>query len=246
MTWPEDAESAVEPVVEPVVGVPAGGGADLAEAVAPDGSPVAVYLVAPGRDDAALIDAEIPFSASVLDLGCGAGRIAHQLADLGHDVVGVDESEAMIAQLRDDVEGVVTRIEDLDLPRRFDVVLLMSHLINVIGRKRRHALLAACARHVAAGGVVLVQRYPVGWLRNLDVQTGRIGDVEITMSVAGWQADTFSGEVVYRLGDRTWTQHFEGEAVDDEALDEALTQAGLHRDAQLDAAGSWVRARPLR
>ena len=242
MTWPEDDE----PVAEPAVGATAGGSAHLAEAVAPDGSPVAVYLVAPGHDDAAIIDGELPFGASVLDLGCGAGRIAHQLAALGHDVVGVDESEAMIAALRDDVEGVVARIEDLDLPRRFDAVLLLSHLINVTGRERRHALLASCARHVADGGVVLVQRYPVGWLRSLDVQAGWVGDVEVTMSVADWQGDTFSGEVVYRLGDRTWTQHFEGEAVDDEVLDEALTQAGLQRDAQLDAAGSWVRARPLR
>ena len=124
-------------------------------------------------------------------------------------------------------------------------MLAVSHLVNVAGEQRRGDLLAACARHRAADGVVLLQRYPVAWLRGLGTQTGWVGVVEVTLSVADWQGDRFAGEVVYRLGDRQWVQRFDGEAVDDAALDRALEAAGLRRDALLDPDGTWVRARPL-
>ena len=215
------------------------------DAVAPDGSPAAVYLAAPGEPEAAMIDAELPFAATVLDLGCGPGRLAHPLADRGHAVVGVDESPQMLSHLRPEVDAVPGRIETLDLGRRFDAVLAASHLVNVAGSQRRRALLAACARHVDGEGIVLVQRYPVAWLRGLDTETGAIGEVEVTMRVRQWVGERFDGEVTYRLGARSWTQRFHGEVVDDAALDAALAEVGLQRDGELDDGGSWVRARPL-
>lgn len=39
----------------------------------------------------------IPNGARLLDLCCGTGRLAARLADRGHDVVGIDASEDMIA-----------------------------------------------------------------------------------------------------------------------------------------------------
>jgi len=62
-------------------------------------------------------------------VGCGTGRITHPLVALGHPVVAVDESPEMLAHVRD-AEKVCARIEHLALGRRFDVVLLASHLIN--------------------------------------------------------------------------------------------------------------------
>ena len=47
--------------------------------------------------------------ASVLDLGSGPGRIANPLARAGHDVVAVDDSQAML----DHVEGATTVLADL-------------------------------------------------------------------------------------------------------------------------------------
>ena len=50
-------------------------------------------LAAQGIDlvgEARLIDAMLPRGASVLDAGCGPGRIGGHLASVGHDVVGVD------------------------------------------------------------------------------------------------------------------------------------------------------------
>ena len=41
---------------------------------------------------AALLGGLLPVGASVLDVGCGYGRIALPLAELGHDVTGIDIS----------------------------------------------------------------------------------------------------------------------------------------------------------
>ena len=41
----------------------------------------------------------------VLDLGCGAGRVAIALAEAGHEVQGVDTSEAMLAIARGKLRG---------------------------------------------------------------------------------------------------------------------------------------------
>ena len=95
-----------------------------------DGSPVEVYRRLPATGEAELIHRAIPAGATVLDLGCGTGRIARGLVALGHPVTGVDDSPAMIAELPPDVTGVVAEIGALSLADRFDVALLASHLVN--------------------------------------------------------------------------------------------------------------------
>jgi 2-polyprenyl-3-methyl-5-hydroxy-6-metoxy-1,4-benzoquinol methylase len=68
--------------------------------IAPDGSPVRLYRrLAPRTEDAALIHGILPAGASVLDLGCGTGRLAEPLAELGHPVTGVDNEPEMLAEL---------------------------------------------------------------------------------------------------------------------------------------------------
>ena len=50
----------------------------------------------------------------------------------GYSVVAVDDSPEMLAHI-DTAETVVASIEGLDLRRRFDAVLLCSHLVNTSG-----------------------------------------------------------------------------------------------------------------
>jgi 2-polyprenyl-3-methyl-5-hydroxy-6-metoxy-1,4-benzoquinol methylase len=68
---------------------------------APDGSPVDLYLRFPPAGEAERVHEAIPPGAEVLDLGCGVGRIAHELVRLGHPVVAVDEIPGeMLRQVR--------------------------------------------------------------------------------------------------------------------------------------------------
>lgn len=113
------------------------------EAVAPDGSPVAVWLrLAPG-DVPALIDDAVPVGARMLDLGCAVGRITHPLLALGHDVVAVDNSAEMLEHVRG-ARTVLADVETLALDEQFDVVLIGSHFINAAEVSTR----APCSRCV--------------------------------------------------------------------------------------------------
>ena len=57
--------------------------------IAPDGSPVEVYLRLPPGDEPDIIHAAVPEGAAILELGCGAGRLTRALVALGHPVVAV-------------------------------------------------------------------------------------------------------------------------------------------------------------
>ena len=101
----------------------------MAEA-APDGSPVELYALLPEGGEGELVARAVPTGGSILELGCGVGRLTRQLVVRGYDVTAVDESEAMLEHVRD-AETVCGRIEGLDLGRRFDAALLASNLLSV-------------------------------------------------------------------------------------------------------------------
>jgi 2-polyprenyl-3-methyl-5-hydroxy-6-metoxy-1,4-benzoquinol methylase len=68
---------------------------------ASDGSPVELYRRLSARaDEGALNHTLLPTGATVLDLGCGTGRLAEPLVRLGHPVTGVDNRPEMLAALR--------------------------------------------------------------------------------------------------------------------------------------------------
>jgi len=111
--------------------------------VAPDGSPVQIYVALPAEPELGRIRSLVSPGARILDLGCGTGRIANSLAADGHLVVAVDNSEAMLARVVG-AEVVLGDVRTLDLHRQFDVVLALSHLINHPDRSCRVNLLRVC------------------------------------------------------------------------------------------------------
>ena len=51
--------------------------------------------------------------ASVLDVGCGVGRVSHLLHERGFDVTGIDVSEPLVKQARSLFSGIDFRVEDI-------------------------------------------------------------------------------------------------------------------------------------
>jgi SAM-dependent methyltransferase len=197
--------------------------------VAPDGSPVEFYALLPARGEAELVAAAVPPPAALLELGCGAGRVTRQLVARGYEVVAVDESPEMLEHVRD-AETVRARIEELDLGRRFDAVLLLSNLFTVEPAQRR-AFLDACARH---GDLVVVEMLPLGW-SPVTGESLRIDRIE---------AGVVHGEVFYDGG----RSHAFAMRVfaDEEELRAALEADGWRLDRWLDRERGWftaVRAR---
>ena len=212
--------------------------------ITPDGCAVELYALLEATGEPAIVHAAVPAGASILELGAGAGRVTRRLVALGHPVVAVDESAEMLARIRG-AETVRARIQELDLGRRFDAVLLAAFLVNTDDRDLRRRFVEACRRHVGDGGCVLVQRHPPDWFddaaegeRTADGVTYRLRDLR--RPGPGLLAAT----VEYQVGDQVWTQWFTAERLDDEALAAALGEAGLLVDAYLTGDGSWVRAVP--
>jgi 2-polyprenyl-3-methyl-5-hydroxy-6-metoxy-1,4-benzoquinol methylase len=96
--------------------------------------------------------------ASVLDAGCGTGRVAIELARHGVDVVGVDVDASMLATARangPDVEWHQHDLASLDLGRAFDVVVLAGNVPLFTPPGTQRALVVGCTRHVATNGVLI-------------------------------------------------------------------------------------------
>jgi SAM-dependent methyltransferase len=209
--------------------------------LAPDGSPVPVYLRLPPLGEAELVDAALPRAADILELGCGVGRITRGLADLRHRVVAVDESAEMLAHV-EGAETVQAAIEGLDLGRRFDCVLLASHLVNTADDAQRRAFLQTCARHVRRDGVVLIERHPPDW-RPEPGTRGRIGDVDVALEDVNVEPPAVAATVRYEIDGETWRHSFVARLLGDDELDAELRAVGLARTRSLDERGAWVEAR---
>jgi hypothetical protein len=152
----------------------------------------------------------------VLYLGIGSGRIAVPLSAAGIELIGVDSHPGMLERLRGrlpQTELIQSRIEDLGLGRRFDLVIAPSNILFLVERLRR------AADHLADAGAIAFELANPHWLRSGG------GD--------GVRVQAFDGngarlEVDYRLPDgRTVTQHAEVAIVWPEEMENWLSAAGL-------------------
>jgi SAM-dependent methyltransferase len=113
-------------------------------------------LAASGADvhgEATFVRAYEPLS--VLDAGCGTGRVAIELARHGIEVVGVDADASMLAtaaRRAPELTWVEADLTSLDLGRSFDVVVLAGNVPLFTPSGTQAALVAGVARHVAPGG----------------------------------------------------------------------------------------------
>ncbi len=133
---------------------------------------------------------------SVLDAGCGTGRVARELARRGIDVVGVDVDSSMIAtarRLSPDLSWQVADLAQLDLGRCFDVVVMAGNVPIFAAEGSHQALVAGCARHLAERGALVAGfqldgRYP---LAIYDAHCRRAG-LECVERWASWSRDAFA------------------------------------------------------
>lgn len=71
-------------------------------------------------------------AATILELGSGTGRHASVLSNLGHTVVGVEQSQQMIALVPDSAkfESILGDARTVRLGRNFDSVLALFHVVS--------------------------------------------------------------------------------------------------------------------
>ncbi len=118
-------------------------------------------LAAGGADVHGEVRFVLSFSpTSVLDAGCGTGRVAIELDRRGIEVVGVDVDPSMLSTARARAPGL--RFEeadlahpDVDLGRTFDLVVLAGNVPLFTPPGTQAGLVAGCARHVVPGGLLV-------------------------------------------------------------------------------------------
>jgi len=116
-------------------------------------------LAAAGMDmhgEAALVSEYAP--ASVLDAGCGTGRVAIELSRRGYEVVGIDLDEAMLGSARTKAPDITWLHGDLADPgldlgnRTFDLIVMAGNVLIFVAPGTERQVIENAARWLRPGG----------------------------------------------------------------------------------------------
>lgn len=161
-------------------------------------------LAARGHDvhgEASFVMAYEP--GSVLDAGCGTGRVAIELSRRGVDVVGVDADASMLAvaaQAAPQLSWIRDDLTRLDLDRRFDVVLLAGNVPLFTEPGTEAALVCGVANHLDRGSRLIAgfstdRRYSID---DYDTHAGRCG-LELEQRWSTWDCQPFAAGDTYAV-----------------------------------------------
>jgi SAM-dependent methyltransferase len=125
-----------------------------------------VYADKPYAEEARFVDsllreAGVPHGA-LLDLACGTGRHARELAALGWEVTGIDYSEALLERARTNAPHsrfLLQDMRELDLPAvTFSAITCLFDSIGyALDDAGVDATLSAASRHLAPEGTLVVE-----------------------------------------------------------------------------------------
>jgi predicted TPR repeat methyltransferase len=123
-------------------------------------------LAADGHDvhgEATLCATLVAPGSRILDAGCGTGRVAIRLVELGFDCVGVDLDESMLAQARSRAPQLPWHeadLADLDLlgagQPPFDLVVAAGNVVPLVAAGSEPQVVSRLAAHLAEAGLLVV------------------------------------------------------------------------------------------
>lgn len=165
----------------------------------------------------------LPRDAVILDYGCGQGRLASQLVELGYvNVLGIDSSAEMIRIAREEVPDAGFAENDGErIPcgdRSVDAILLFAVLTCIRADAAQKNLLREFKRILRPGGLLLVSDYP---LQTDDRNLARYA--EFAAELGGLGRFRLPGGAVLRHHSREWFE---------ELLADFHVEESLELDAQ--------------
>lgn len=122
-------------------------------------------LAATGKDmhgEATFVDGLVAPDARILDAGCGTGRVAIRLAELGHTTVGTDVDDSMLAVARREapdlvwVQGDLAALPvDVRVGAPYDVVVMAGNVVPLVAEGTLPAVVGGLADVLAPGGLLV-------------------------------------------------------------------------------------------
>jgi ubiquinone/menaquinone biosynthesis C-methylase UbiE len=192
-----------------------------------------------------------PQCRSVLDVACGTGEHARRLSERGFTVDGLDVNPSFLAIARQKHPAgqfFEADMADFSLPHRYDAVICLFSSVGYVRTiERARAALACFRRHLAPGGVIVVEPWfqpgvldPARVTTNVGegngVRVTRVGRVEVHGRISRL---LFDYEIVDVSGTRHASEAHELGLFTTAELLEAFRSAGL--DADYDAQGPTGR-----
>ena len=135
---------------------------------------------------------------SLLDAGCGTGRLAIELAHRGREVVGVDLDVDMVDRARRKAPQIDWHVADLatvQLGRTFPIVVMAGNILLFCKPEDRGAIVANLSHHLEPGGRLVAgfsldaQGYPVERYDELCAAAGLV----LEARYATWERAPFAG-----------------------------------------------------
>lgn len=139
-----------------------------------------------------------PGNGTVVDGGCGTGRIGVELARRGHTVIGVDNDTEMLALARAKAPAVTWLCGDLaeiTLPHPVEAIALAGNVLIFVEPGAEAAVVANLARQLTPGGVFIAgHSLPAGpaSVAEYDRWAAAAG-LEPVHRFADWDANPYAG-----------------------------------------------------
>ena len=142
---------------------------------------------------------------SVLDAGCGTGRVGIELARRGLEVVGVDADPGMLAVARGkapELEWLEADLSALDLGgRRFDAVVMAGNVMIFVVPGSEGAVLTRAAAHLRTSGLVVAgfQLVPGGLTLERYDELAAAAGLSLAERFATWDRDPWDAAGNYAV-----------------------------------------------
>jgi 2-polyprenyl-3-methyl-5-hydroxy-6-metoxy-1,4-benzoquinol methylase len=192
---------------------------------------------------AVLKAAEILPAVQVVDLGCGTGQISLPMAMAGAQVLAVDVSSAMIAQLQAEaqrrgvpnLDGVAMPIEDLVLPAESVDLVVSSYALHHLRDADKARLVSAAYGWLRPGGRLIVADMMFGRggsSRDRDIIKSKVVALARKGPGGWWRIAKNAARYLVRVQERpvsmdTWTSMFTSSGFADVTASTVVAEAGL-------------------